>query len=44
MEGRKVVDKWLRETEWGQLFLTYGDPFADAPQKASGVSGSKARA
>ena len=29
LEGRKVVDKWLKETEWGQLFLEYGDPFAD---------------
>ena len=28
-EGRKVVDKWLRETEWGQLFLSYGDPFEE---------------
>ncbi|NOY25379.1 MAG: DUF362 domain-containing protein [Oligoflexia bacterium] len=27
--GRKVTDKWLAETEWGKLFLTYGDPFAD---------------
>ena len=27
-EGRKVVDKWLAETEWGHLFLSYGDPFA----------------
>jgi uncharacterized protein (DUF362 family) len=28
-QGRKVVDKWLDETEWGRLFLSYGDPFAD---------------
>ncbi|MFT5682146.1 MAG: hypothetical protein ACI8RZ_003064 [Myxococcota bacterium] len=28
-KGRKVVDKWLEETEWGRLFLSYGDPFAD---------------
>ena len=28
-QGRKVVDKWLAETEWGRLFLSYGDPFAD---------------
>lgn len=28
-QGRKVVDKWLQETEWGRLFLSYGDPFAD---------------
>ncbi|MDG1482232.1 MAG: DUF362 domain-containing protein [Myxococcota bacterium] len=28
-QGRKVVDKWLEETEWGRLFLSYGDPFAD---------------
>ncbi len=27
MQGRKVVDKWLAETEWGQLFLEYGNPF-----------------
>lgn len=26
-QGRKVVDKWLKETEWGQHFLTYGNPF-----------------
>jgi len=47
LEGRKVVDKWLKETEWGQLFLTYGDPFADAPGKAGkagSFAGSKARA
>ncbi len=28
MEGRKVVDDWLDNTEWGQLFLQYGNPFA----------------
>jgi uncharacterized protein (DUF362 family) len=44
LEGRKVVDKWLKETEWGKLFLTYGDPFADAPSQAGSFSGSKARA
>ena len=27
-QGRKVVDQWMKETEWGQLFLQYGDPFA----------------
>jgi uncharacterized protein (DUF362 family) len=27
MEGRKVVDDWLQNTEWGQLFLEYGNPF-----------------
>ena len=34
MQGRKVVDKWLDNTEWGQLFLEYGNPFdpARAPQ------------
>jgi uncharacterized protein (DUF362 family) len=35
-EGRKVVDEWLRDTEWGQLFLSYGDPFA--PAQAAGPS------
>ena len=29
MEGRKRVDAWLRDTHWGQLFLEYGDPFAE---------------
>jgi hypothetical protein len=28
-EGRKVVDEWLENTEWGQLFLSYGNPFAE---------------
>ena len=28
-EGRKVVDEWLENTEWGRLFLSYGNPFAD---------------
>ena len=28
-QGRKVVDAWLADTEWGQLFLKYGDPFAE---------------
>jgi len=27
-QGRKVVDQWLEGTEWGQLFLQYGNPFA----------------
>jgi uncharacterized protein (DUF362 family) len=31
-EGKKIVDQWLRDTEWGQHFLTYGDPFAAAPE------------
>lgn len=35
-QGRKVVDKWLQETEWGQLFLQYGDPFAQN-QKPKGL-------
>jgi uncharacterized protein (DUF362 family) len=34
-QGRKVVDQWLRDTEWGQLFLSYGDPFAE-PVRAEG--------
>ncbi|MCB9778187.1 MAG: DUF362 domain-containing protein [Alphaproteobacteria bacterium] len=28
MQGRKVVDEWLQNTEWGHKFLEYGDPFA----------------
>ncbi len=36
MQGRKVVDKWLAETEWGQLFLQYGDPFDPAVAPQSG--------
>lgn len=28
MQGKKVVDTWLQDTEWGQLFLQYGNPFA----------------
>ena len=44
MEGKKVVDKWLKETEWGQLFLKYGDPFASAPQKAGSGSSAKVQA
>jgi uncharacterized protein (DUF362 family) len=28
LQGRKVVDGWLQNTEWGKLFLEYGDPFA----------------
>ena len=27
-QGQKVVQKWLDNTEWGKLFLDYGDPFA----------------
>jgi hypothetical protein len=34
MEGKKVVNKWLKETEWGQLFLTYGNPFAESPAQS----------
>jgi len=26
--GRKITDQWLADTEWGRLFLSYGDPFA----------------
>lgn len=26
--GRKITDQWLAETDWGRLFLSYGDPFA----------------
>ncbi len=29
LSGRKVVDRWLQETEWGRLFLSYGNPFAE---------------
>ena len=36
MQGRKVVDKWLAETEWGQLFLEYGDPFDPARAPKTG--------
>ena len=36
MQGRKVVDKWLAETEWGQLFLQYGDPFDPARAPKTG--------
>jgi len=43
MEGKKVVDKWLAETEWGQLFLKYGDPFAGEP-KARGLGRLNPRA
>ena len=32
LEGRKVVDDWLENTEWGQLFLQYGNPFAPEGQ------------
>lgn len=35
--GRKVVDEWLEGTEWGNLFLKYGNPFADEkPKKGKG--------
>ncbi len=36
MQGRKVVDKWLAETEWGQLFLEYGNPFDPARAPKTG--------
>jgi len=36
-EGRKAVDKWLKETEWGELFLQYGDPFADEKRERRGL-------
>ena len=29
LEGKKVVQDWLTNTEWGHLFLKYGNPFAD---------------
>ena len=28
-EGSKTVQAWLRDTEWGQHFLRYGDPFQE---------------
>jgi hypothetical protein len=28
LEGRKVVQDWLANTEWGHLFLKYGNPFS----------------
>ena len=34
-QGRKVVDKWLEETEWGQLFLQYGNPFQGQQESSS---------
>ncbi len=34
LEGRKVVDDWLQNTEWGQLFLSYGNPFEGAGASA----------
>lgn len=34
--GRKITDKWLQETEWGRLFLSYGDPFAKE-ERAGGL-------
>ena len=36
-EGRKAVNKWLKETEWGELFLQYGDPFADEKRERRGL-------
>ena len=33
MEGWKRVEKWLHGTEWGELFLQYGDPFAQEHRK-----------
>lgn len=35
-QGRKVVDKWLDETQWGKLFLKYGDPFKE--EKSGGFA------
>jgi hypothetical protein len=26
-QGWTRVEKWLNETEWGELFLKYGNPF-----------------
>ncbi|MEC8379152.1 MAG: DUF362 domain-containing protein [Myxococcota bacterium] len=34
--GRKVVNDWLEGTEWGNLFLQYGNPFANE-EKPSGL-------
>ena len=31
IQGQKVVQDWLDNTEWGKLFLDYGDPFANKP-------------
>mgnify|MGYP006082553913 CR=1 FL=1 len=31
-QGWKRVDSWLKNTEWGQKFLEYGDPFDGKPQ------------
>jgi uncharacterized protein (DUF362 family) len=33
MEGWKRTEKWLNETEWGQLFLQYGNPFEEKERK-----------
>jgi len=33
MEGWKRVEQWLHGTEWGELFLRYGDPFAEQHRK-----------
>jgi len=33
--GRKVVDEWLQNTEWGNLFLSYGNPFEEKPKGLS---------
>ena len=35
LEGWQRVEKWLHGTEWGELFLQYGDPFA--PQHRKGL-------
>jgi len=32
-EGWKRTEKWLNETEWGQHFLTYGNPFEEKKRK-----------
>ena len=34
--GRKITEQWLRDTEWGKLFLSYGDPLG-ATQPAKGL-------
>jgi uncharacterized protein (DUF362 family) len=36
--GRKITEQWLRDTEWGKLFLSYGDPLG-ATQPAPGLLG-----
>ena len=37
-EGRKIVDNWLANTEWGQLFLRYGNPFAEEGESFSNIA------